>query len=384
MDGAECRPSRNAIRHWRVAVALSIFVLPLPSPTRCWRFEVPERRSGILGPLRTNVPLRVAVYYVLLGSALWVVAQRLPHSELITRESLDALFGLAGQQVVSKRAAPPPLDQTALALTVGLAMVSSVLLTLPVAWVYVLTRSKRGYQQSVVQTLIMLPVVVAGIVVLVKYSLALAFSLAGIVAAVRFRFSLDDSKDAVYIFLATGIGLAAAVNVPVALVISLVFNFVMLMLWYSDFGSAPAHLEGRVADRRMQRAMETLSRTGTFVARLDKEVFTDMTAEQLEAVADRAWRRRRRNLPDVEGPAESKRESLLRVRTFDVASSRSVVEPVLDAQLKRWRYGRVVEENDGSHIVEYNVVLRKHLMPESLLERVRAECAPHVIGAELD
>ena len=179
-----------------------------------------ESRLRILGPLRTNILLRVVVYYAALSAALWLVARRLPHSELITRESFDALFGLAGQVTSAKRATPAPLDQTALALTVALAMVSSVLLTLPVAWIYVLTRSKRGYAQSVVQKLVMLPVVVAGIVVLVKYSLALAFSLAGIVAAVRFRFSLDDSKDAVYVFLATGIGLAAAVNLPVALVIS--------------------------------------------------------------------------------------------------------------------------------------------------------------------
>ena len=339
-------------------------------------------RSPLLGPLRTNIPLRVLVYYALLGAAVWLVSKRLPQSELITRESFDALFGLAAQPA-TKRAAGPLLDQNALGLTVALAMISAVLFSLPVAWIYVLTRRKRGYQQSVVQTLIMLPVVVAGVVVLVKYSLALAFSLAGIVAAVRFRTTLDDSKDAVYVFLATGVGLAAAVNVPVALVISLVFNAVMLMLWYTDFGRTPAHLEGHLADRRMQRAMETLSRTGTFVARLDKEVFKDMTAEQLEAVADRAWRRRRRNLPE-EAESDGKREALLRVRTFDVEGSRTAVEPVLESQLKRWRYGGVVHEQDGSHVVEYTVVLRKHQAPELLLERVRIDAAPHVIGAELN
>jgi len=340
-------------------------------------------RFNIVHLLRSNILLRVLVYYVALSVALWLVAKRLPHSELITRESLDALFGLAGQVTSAKRASPIPLDQSALALTVGLAMVSSVLLTLPVAWIYVLTRQKRGYQQSVVQTLVMLPLVVAGIVVLVKYSLALAFSLAGIVAAVRFRTTLEDSKDAVYVFLATGVGLAAAVNLPVALVISLVFNGVMLMLWYSDFGRTPAQLEGRKADRRMQRAMETLSRTGTFVARLDKEVFEDMTSEQLEAVADRAWRRRRRNAPESPD-SDGKREALLRLRTFDVEGSRSAVEPLLDAHLKRWRYGGVIHEADGSHVVEYTVVLRKTVLPESLLETVRSEAAPHVIGAELN
>src|SRR5262249_10329416 len=152
-------------------------------------------------------------------AALFAAWQVIPHSELIARESLDALFGsAAGANVGGHKAqvVGEPLDQTTLAVTVALAMVSSVLLALPVAWVYIRTRAKRGYQQSVVQTLLVLPVVVAGIVVLVKYSVALAFSLAGIVAAVRFRTSLDDSKDAVYVFLATAVGLAAAVDLPVA------------------------------------------------------------------------------------------------------------------------------------------------------------------------
>ena len=103
-----------------------------------------------------------------------------------------------------------------------------------VAWIYGLTRQKKGYQQSVVQTLMVLPPLVASVVVMVKYSLALAFGLAGIVAAVRFRNTLEDSKDAVYIFLSTAIGLAAAVMLPIAAVISVLFNAIVLLLWYTD------------------------------------------------------------------------------------------------------------------------------------------------------
>ena len=44
----------------------------------------------------------------------------------------------------------------------------------------------------------------------------------------RFRNTLDDSKDAVYVFLATGVGLAAAVDIPVATVISVLFNVTVL------------------------------------------------------------------------------------------------------------------------------------------------------------
>lgn len=76
---------------------------------------------------------------------------------------------------------------------------------------------------------------------IVKYSIALAFSLGGIAAAVRFRNTLDDSKDAVYVFLATGVGIAAAVDLPVALLILLLFNALIVARWMTDFW---AHASG--------------------------------------------------------------------------------------------------------------------------------------------
>src|SRR5512142_1067177 len=162
----------------------------------------------------TRVVVKVAIYYavlIILGSIAWGAV---PHAPRFATTALQPIFGTepAGP---AKRGVPTPLDQTTLAFTVLVAMLAAISLSVPVAWVYQLTRAKRGYQQSVVQLLVMLPVVVAGIVVLVKYSLALAFSLGGIAAAVRFRNSLDDSKDAVYVFLVIGIGIATAVDLPV-------------------------------------------------------------------------------------------------------------------------------------------------------------------------
>ncbi len=270
------------------------------------------------------------------------------------------------------------LDEVTLAFAVGIAMLASVLLALPVAWVYLLTRAKRGYQQSVVQLLIILPLVVSGIVLLVKYSIALAFSLAGIVAAVRFRNTLDDSKDAVYVFLATAIGLSAAVNLPVALVISIVFNVVAVALYFSDFGSAPVELDGRIADRRLKRARQ-MARTGTFVARIDDEVFRHMTRDQLEGVADRA-RRRAHNSED-DGPTNID-ELRVTLRTADVAGMRSAVEPHLQDYTKKWRLGAITAD-DGVDVVEYFVQLKKKSAPDELLSLIRSAGQPSVIDAQL-
>jgi len=322
----------------------------------------------------TRVVVRAIVYYTVLITVAAYAWRFLPRSSFELPASLDTLFG--GREAAARAVESTPLGEVGLAGTVAVAMLAAVLLSLPVAWVYLLTRAKRGYQQSVVQLLIILPTVVAGIVLLVKYSLALAFSLAGIVAAVRFRNTLDDSKDAVYVFLATAIGLASAVNLPVATVISIGFNTVVLVLYYTDFGSAPVELDGRIAEQRLRRARQ-LARTGTFVARIDDEVFRNMTREQLEGVAQRAWKRAQ--AVDDSEPTEEVR---VKVQTRDLASMRRAVEPRLTENVKTWRIG-AINEADGVQTAEYHVQLRKKATPDDLLALLRASGSDQVINVEL-
>jgi len=326
------------------------------------------------------------VYYLLVfGVSAWL--WRLPATKAVMHGSLESLLAGGGTfEVMSKSAArtaaPISIDELTLALTVAAAMIGAVLLALPVAWIYALTRKKSGYQQSVVQTLLILPPLVAGVVVMVKYSLALAFSLAGIIAAVRFRTTLDDSKDAVYVFLATAVGLAAAVQLPVAAVISVLFNVLILALWYTDFGKAPAFQGARAMQALEELDEARMRQTGTFVAALDNEIFENMTPEQLELVADRAWRRKRRmEKDDVEDDEMQRRDVLLRLRTHNPEESRVVVEQIFDEFLKKWRLGGVVHEPDGTHVVEYAIQLKKSARSTDLLDALLAKS--QVIGAEI-
>jgi hypothetical protein len=79
--------------------------------------------------------------------------------------------------------------------------------------------------------------VVTGIVIIVQNSLALAFSLAGIAGAVRFRNSLKSSGDALFILLAVGIGLSAGIGaIELAAVISVFFNYCFALLWITEYG----------------------------------------------------------------------------------------------------------------------------------------------------
>lgn len=117
------------------------------------------------------------------------------------------------------------------------AIIAAILVSLPVSWVYMSVRGGDEYDQSLVNTIIVLPMVVTGIVIIVQNSLALAFALAGIAGAVRFRNSLKSSGDALFILLSVATGLSAGIGaIELAAVISVAFNYCFIMLWITEYG----------------------------------------------------------------------------------------------------------------------------------------------------
>lgn len=343
--------------------------------------------GGRLARLGDDPVARVAAYYVLLAATTALVWQVIPGLHAVfSAERLDVLSRTAPagsgnilEHFDSSLDTLPPA--TALALTTGLCMTGAFLLMLPVAWVYILTRQKKGFRQSVVQTLIILPIVVAGVVLLVKNSVALAFSLAGIVAAVSFRNTLRDTKDAVYIFLATGVGLAAGVQVmSAAAVMSFLFNVVILVFWYTDFGRAAAHLEGPRAARRLERSLALANRTNAFVSRLDREILRSMSPEQLQALAERA--RRRVDGAEPGGKEKKPLNTVLRVRTAEPETARRQIEELLELRVKEWRLAAVTREANGVGALEYRVRLRKSVPAEALAGELRSRLGSQLAGIE--
>jgi len=123
------------------------------------------------------------------------------------------------------------------AIKLAFASLGAAILIIPVSWVYFITSRAKEVDQSFVQTIIIMPIVVTGISMIVMNSLALAFSLAGIVAAVRFRFTLDQPSHAMYIFAAISIGLGSGIGaLAVAMVISMAFVYANLIIWKLEYG----------------------------------------------------------------------------------------------------------------------------------------------------
>ena len=131
----------------------------------------------------------------------------------------------------------------------AITVTGALLTALPVSWVYIAIRNSKDYDQSLVDTIIIMPIVVTSIIIIVQNSLALAFSIAGIAAAVRFRNSLKSSGDALFILCAVGIGLSAGIGaLELAIVMTIAFNYTFLVLWLTDYGDRQGAKKRYMAD----------------------------------------------------------------------------------------------------------------------------------------
>ena len=93
----------------------------------------------------------------------------------------------------------------------------------------------------------------------VQHSLALAFSLAGIVAGVQFRRALSDTFDTLFIFVAIAVGIAAGIKaLDIALVLTVFFNFATLLVCINGDGLESHHEAQRKRDRRARKEAERL------------------------------------------------------------------------------------------------------------------------------
>ncbi len=193
-----------------------------------------RRSSSIGGPL-----LLITVYYALLICiAVYLVNA---FAELHDFLPVGGVQELLNRNAADFEPVHSPDGATLLLwsapMNLAIAIICTVLLMVPVSWVYFITTKDRDVDRSFAQTIMVLPVIVAGIAMIVHGSLALAFSLAGVVAAVRFRFTLQDPAQALYIFIAIAVGLGAGISaVSVSGVVSIAYVYLTLVLWKIDYG----------------------------------------------------------------------------------------------------------------------------------------------------
>jgi len=208
--------------------------------------------------MRRSAGLLIPLSIILLYYALWVAVLGLL---LLQFPSIFEYFPIGGLHQLTGPGADPIESFYSNAgqilfsangpLRLAIAGIGALILTVPVSWAYFITSRTSRIDQSFMQTIIILPVVVTGIAMIVQDSLALAFSLAGVVAAVRFRFSLAQPSDAMYIFVGIGIGLGSGIGaLDIAGVISITFVIVTLIIWKFEYGKTLSSPFLRMLTRR--------------------------------------------------------------------------------------------------------------------------------------
>jgi hypothetical protein len=334
---------------------------------------------GSAQPLR-----RLLAYYAVLIAVLAALLYAYPGANALLTGG-DAASAV-GPQVLQDGLDGRPFAQMffgegslgVLLLNTSLVFLAIVALMLPVTWVYMSARNASGHSQDVVQTLIILPIVVAGIVAIVQNSLALAFSLAGVVAAVRFRTKLETTRDIVFIFLAIGVGFAGGVQMlALGAMSSAAFNFVVLLAWRYDFGR---NVLVPTASAQWSEPLESLAVTnGNGVP--DRDLVLALNPKKLDALGKRFDRVR-----DVLGPNSKKPRynAVVSITSDKVAEAQVVMQKLLRKLTKGWVLDEVVSHDGKPSEVYYLVRVGKATTPTDFATAIRARAGDRVSAVVLE
>src|SRR5260221_693191 len=130
--------------------------------------------------------------------------------------------------------ATAPSNYTALLIALLLAFVCGH----GIAWIYMLTHSGLSYSRSYVNTLIIMPVIDALVMLILANNLVLAFGLMAIFAMVRFRSILRDTLDTAYVLAVIVIGFACGTTkFNSALIGCIATAGIMFYFWETGFGT---------------------------------------------------------------------------------------------------------------------------------------------------
>ncbi len=319
----------------------------------------------MLEKITSNIMFRLVVYYVAIIGIIfglfnvfpqipYHLAQERSHQARIS----GAEFGAGTSAVLGERVEGlEGLLDPATSIPVLMALLLSFALTLPVAWVYRWTHNKKKYAQTFAHTLLVLPIAIAGVVFLVKGSLALAFSLAGIVAAVRFRTTLNEPMDGVFVFIVAGIGLAAGVQLlNVAFISSVFFNAIAVAVWYTDFGARPAVMIGC--------NISTPDETG---APSNGGAIAPVVAA-----------------PVAEAHHDGKSfNAQLLVHTTKPERSEQTTIQVLESIGKKWHLDPTIAKENGNSILVFDVRLKKSVDRAALIGQIERGDKHHITKVEL-
>ena len=106
--------------------------------------------------------------------------------------------------------------------------------------VYRLTYKGPSYSPTFVNSLVLLAMITAVVILVIGNNLARAFGLVGAMSIIRFRTAVRDVQDIIFIFFALTVGMAAGVGLTlIAVIATLIISAVILLLVSTNYASPP-------------------------------------------------------------------------------------------------------------------------------------------------
>ena len=184
----------------------------------------------------------------------------------------------------------------------------------------------------------------------------------------RFRTNMTDTRDIVFIFLAIVVGFAAGVQViMVALLLTVLFNFVLIALWRYDFGRPV--LEPTAAATWAEPLHDLAGTDHGGVPVPDRDLVLALTPKKAEALAERF--ERVRDMLGAKGK-KPKYDAVVAVTSNEVAEAQKHLEPALEQVTKRWKLDEVVTNSGKPSELYYLVHTKKSVPRDAMVTAIRA------------
>ena len=188
--------------------------------------------------IRQSLFWKVALYYGVLIALLLVLVgvvqpEWLKYLPLGGLEGLSNSTALSAEDVFLGQALTLNQPQVFFenALNLFSAMTGSLVVAIPLRWVYMAKGLGKSFDSEIASGLLVLPLVVTAIVFCIKYSLPLAFALVGILAGLRVKTELNSRSDSYFTFASIGVGLAIGAGyLAIALVLAAFFSLTTLIV----------------------------------------------------------------------------------------------------------------------------------------------------------
>ncbi len=103
--------------------------------------------------------------------------------------------------------------------------------------VYRITYKGYSYSSSFVNTVVIITMVTAIVIMIIGDNLARAFGLVGAMSIIRFRAAVKDTRDIAFVFFGLAAGMAVgAGSIMLAMVGTILISIIILILYYTNYG----------------------------------------------------------------------------------------------------------------------------------------------------